>query len=118
MAILVVACMGGYGFFHDVFVDEPVAIMGTGRNVTVTVTSSMDRMDIAGLMEENGLTKSKYIFYAQEKLFTGDTSPIIPGTYTFNTTMNAQDILYILTTPEQERTEEETEEIEIKEEGE
>ncbi len=86
----------GYRLLTEESVDEP-----PGRDIVVSVASGESIIDIAKMLEEKGLTNDWRLFFLQSKLseYDGDT---VPGTYTLNTSMNADAILKIIENAEDE----------------
>ncbi len=80
----------GFKLFTEEAVDEP-----PGRDVTVTIKADEGTIDIAKMLEEKGLTTDWKLFVLQSKLSEHD-EPIVPGSYTLNTSMNADAILMVI----------------------
>ena len=95
LVLFLVACAAGYRVMYDVFADEPVSD-GEGQNVVVRVDSDMSTYDIGKRLEEEGLVENALIFTVQTKLFTEKGKSILSGTYTLNTSMNAEEMIEIL----------------------
>lgn len=68
-----------------------------GRDVTVEIKEQEGTMEIASDLYEKGTVIDKYSFFIRMKLTTGKKRPILPGTYTLNTSMTYEEILDILT---------------------
>ncbi len=79
------------------FVDESASVSGTPREVAVVVPEGADAMDIARILEENGLVNSKYYFYVQARL-NGSYENFYYGTFKLNTGMTTRDIMDALKT--------------------
>lgn len=80
----------GYMLFTKESVDDP-----PGRDIVVTVGPEDGTVDIAKMLEEKGLTVDWKLFVLQSKLSDHD-DPVVPGTYTLNTSMNADTMLMVL----------------------
>ncbi len=97
----------GYRFFYDVFADESVDAADEGTEVSVRIDSGMSTLDVGKTLQQYGLVDSAYIFYAQAKLFLdSDVDTIQTGTYTLSSSMNAEEILAVITGQESGDTEE------------
>ncbi len=66
-----------------------------GRDVDVTIEEGDSTMEISQLLSENHLVVNRYSFFVRAIL--NRKTPIIPGTYTLNTSMNYDDILRVIT---------------------
>ena len=95
-----------YDFGYRIFTEKSQDT-GEGKDVVVLIREDMSEQDLAELMVEKGLAKSKWLFLIQYKL-TG-MKKIESGTYTLNTSMTTHDIAVILAGEEKE-TESGTEE--------
>jgi UPF0755 protein len=92
----------GYRIFTEKSMDE-----GEGKDVVVLIRENMSEQDLAELMVDKGLAKSKWVFLVQYKL-TG-MKEIKSGTYTLNTAMTTHDIAVTLAGEGEEETETEEE---------
>ncbi|MBD5471414.1 MAG: endolytic transglycosylase MltG [Lachnospiraceae bacterium] len=93
-----------YEFGYKVFADEPVSISG-GRTITVGISDNMSTNDIAQMLEEKGLIEDARLFVVQE-LLSAYHGEITPGIYDLSTAMTAQEMLAIISVPEEESEEE------------
>ena len=93
-----------YEFGYKVFADEPMSISG-GRTITVGISDSMSTNDIAEMLEEKGLIEDARLFVIQE-LLSAYHGEIAPGIYDLSTAMTAQEMLAIMSVPEEESEEE------------
>jgi UPF0755 protein len=84
-----------YNYGYRIFT-EPAVSSGTGRDVTVTVTSGMSATDIGELFENKGLTKDAKLF-ALQYLFSEYHDDVVPGTFTLNTSMTAEEMMAAMT---------------------
>ena len=105
-----------YEFGYKVFADEPVSISG-GRTITVGISDNMSTNDIAQMLEEKGLIEDARLFVVQE-LLSAYHGEITPGIYDLSTAMTAQEMLAIMSVPEEESEEEPREVSTPKPEGE
>lgn len=92
-----------YEFGYKVFADEPVSISG-GRTITVGISDNMSTNDIAQMLEEKGLIEDARLFVVQE-LLSAYHGEITPGIYDLSTAMTAQEMLAIMSVPEEESEE-------------
>ncbi len=99
----------GYKLFAVETVDEP-----PGRDIVVSIKDSDGDMDIARMLEEKGLTGDWKLFFLQSKL-SEYREPIVPGTYTLNTSMNVDKMLMVMENIEDEEAEEQGEPDELTE---
>ena len=65
------------------------------KPVTITVPEEADALEIAGILEENGLTSNKYYFWLQARV-NGSYKYFRSGEFELNTAMKAQEIMEIL----------------------
>ncbi|MBQ4293052.1 MAG: endolytic transglycosylase MltG [Lachnospiraceae bacterium] len=98
-----------YDFGYRIFTEKSQDT-GEGKDVVVLIRENMSEQDLAELMVEKGLAKSKWLFLIQYKL-TG-MKKIESGTYTLNTSMTTHDIAVILSGEKDTESETETEEAE------
>lgn len=86
-----------YDFGYRVFADEPVST-GEGRTITVGIAKDNTVEDIGQMLEEKGLITDAKLFVVQE-LLSAYHDEILPGIYDLNTSMTAQEMLAIMSTP-------------------
>lgn len=91
------ASTAAYDFGYRVFADEPVSVTG-GRTITVGIAEEADIKDIAEMLEEKGLIADAKLFIVQE-LLSAYHGEIIPGIYDLSTSMTAEEMLSIMSTP-------------------
>ncbi len=107
IAAVIVFVMRGatkaYDFGYRVFADTPVSVSG-GRTITIGVAEDASIKDIAEMLVEKGLIEDANLFVVQELLsaYHGD---ILPGIYDLSTDMTAQQMLEIMSTPVEEKSE-------------
>ena len=92
-----------YNTSYQIFGNSGVT-QGEGIDVYVKVDKGESTMNVARKLEQNKVIDNPYSFYIHGKL---KDYPIMPGTFTLNTSMNYDEIFDILTVPS---TEEELEE--------
>ena len=82
-----------YKYAYQVTGSQTVA-EAPGTDQEITVTKGEATMKIATELFDKGIVLNKYTFYIRAKL--NRKTPIIPGTYTVNSSMTYDDILTIL----------------------
>jgi UPF0755 protein len=93
--VIYVGAVNCYNYGYRIFT-EPAVSSGTGRDVTVTVTAGMSATDIGKLFENKGLTRDANLF-ALQYLFSEYHDDVIPGTFTLNTAMTAEEMMEAMT---------------------
>ena len=93
-----------YDFGYKVFADKPVSVSG-GRTITVGIAESASVKDIAQMLEEKGLIEDARLFVVQE-LLSAYHGEILPGIYDLSTSMTAEEMLAVMSTPAEESKEE------------
>ncbi len=96
-----------YEFGYRVFTEEPVSA-APGTDVVVQISEDMTEFDVGKHLEEKGLVKDGELFYAQLKL-SAYTKKIRPGTYTLNTSMEAKEMMIVMSTGTEDTENTETE---------
>lgn len=94
-AIAVFAVQGvkkAYEFGHSIFYETSVE-EAPGRDVRITIPEGTDSKTAAKMLLEKGLIENEYAAIVQAKFFEYE---VVPGTYTFNTSMTTRDILKML----------------------
>ena len=89
-----------YDFGYKVFADKPVSVSG-GRTITVGIAESASVKDIAEMLQEKGLIEDANLFVVQE-LLSAYHGEILPGIYDLSTSMTAEEMLAIMSTPTEE----------------
>ena len=93
-----------YDFGYKVFADKAVSVSG-GSTVTVVIAESASVKDIAQMLEEKGLIEDARLFVVQE-LLSAYHGEILPGIYDLSTSMTAEEMLAVMSTPAEESKEE------------
>lgn len=108
--VIVLFKIGGkaYEFGFRIFTEEPMS-EAPGRDIQITVSKSDKMKDVADVLVEKGLIRDATLFRIQAK-FTTQTGDLLPGIYTLNTSMTAEDMFAVLLAGEQESEGEEEEE--------
>ena len=86
-----------YQIFGNVTVQE-----APGIDKVVEIKEGTSSFAIATMLEEDGLVVNKYSFFIRTKITISNKHPILPGTYTLNTSMPYEMIIEILTGMESE----------------
>ncbi len=94
-----------YNTSYQIFGNQGVT-EGEGIEVYVKVDKGESTMNVARKLEQNKVIDNPYSFYIHAKL---KEYPIMPGTFTLNTSMNYDEIFAVLTVPYQEEEEESSE---------
>lgn len=94
-----------YNFGYRIFTEPPVTT-GDGKDKLVQIKKSMGAPEIGELLQEKGLIRDKWLFVLQLK-FSEYNKKILPGVYTLNTSMTAQEMMEVMSgTREEEPAEE------------
>nr|MBQ8252236.1 endolytic transglycosylase MltG [Lachnospiraceae bacterium] len=109
IACIVVVCvyraaMYSYHFGYMVFADAAKEA-SPGRDVSIVVESGDDIMDIGETLERRGLISDAKIFVVQAILLEYKDK-IIPGEYTLNTSMKADEMIELMAGVATEESEE------------
>lgn len=91
------AATSAYDFGYKVFADKPIS-QSEGRTITVGVAEDADIKDVAQMLEEKGLIEDARLFRVQE-LLSGYHNKILPGIYDLSTSMTAEEMLAVMSTP-------------------
>lgn len=100
------AAMYSYHFGYMVFADATMEV-SPGRDVSITVETDDEILDIGETLERRGLISDAKIFLVQAILLEYKDQ-IVPGEYTLNTSMTSEEMLEMMAQAEDE-SEEETE---------
>lgn len=93
-----------FEFGQDIFKEEAMTSSENAVTVEVVIPEKSSVMDIAGILADNGLVKSKMLFFAQAVL-SDYSDDFKSGTYTLSTDMEPTEIMSVIA-PESEDTEE------------
>lgn len=81
-----------YDFGYQVFVDLPVS-EGEGRTVSVTVSEGQGDMELAKMLEEQGLIRDAKVFFIVMLLSKDREKDVLkPGVYELSTAMNSEEM--------------------------
>lgn len=94
--LLVRAARMTYTFAYQVFGNVTVA-EAPGSLETIEIKEGEGTRAVANDLADKGLIINADSFYVRAKLTTSAKRPILPGTYTLNTSMTYDEILTILT---------------------
>lgn len=92
-------CIVAYEYAYQIFGDVTVSSQ-PGTDVTLKIESGDSSMAISQRLYNNRVIVNQYTFYIRTKLSTSDRKPILPGRYTFNTSMTYDEIIQMITDPE------------------
>lgn len=112
VAVLLIyrAAMYSYHFGYMVFADAAMEV-SPGRDVSVTVETDDQIMDIGETLERRGLISDAKIFFVQAYLLEYKDK-LLPGVYTLNTSMKPEEMLEIMAATAEENDDVEEEETE------
>lgn len=96
-----------YDFGYSVFAQRAVD-SEPGMDKVVTIIDGYTDYDIAKLLEIKGLVKDKNLFYVQFRIFNS-SGKIKAGEYKLNTSMNAKELVNVLTKQQSDENESEAE---------
>lgn len=91
-----------YDYGYRIFT-EPAVTTGDGSDKLVQVKSSMSDSDIGQVLEEKGLIRDKWLFVCQLKL-SQYSGKLVPGYYTLNTSMTAQEMMQVMSGEDNEES--------------
>lgn len=92
-----------YDFGYRVFADKPVSVTG-GRTITIGIAEGAEIKDISQMLEEKGLIEDANLFVVQE-LLSAYHNEILPGIYDLSTSMTAEEMLAVMSTPVEDTAE-------------
>ncbi len=95
-----------YDTSYQIFGNQGIT-QGEGIDVYIKVDKGESTMNVARKLEQNKVIDNPYSFYIHAKL---KEYPIMPGTFTLNTSMDYEEIFAVLTVPYQEEETEESKE--------
>lgn len=95
-----------YDFSYQIFGNVTMDA-APGSLATIEIAEGESTREIANDLAKNALIVNADSFYARAKLTTGAKKPILPGSYTLNSSMTYDEILAVLTATaaEESRTE-------------
>ena len=96
-----------YDFGYRLFTEEPMEA-APGTDVVVQISEDMSGYEIGKLLEEKGLVEDGLLFYAQLKL-SAYAKDLNPGTYTLNTSMDANEMMAVMSAVAEDTESTETE---------
>lgn len=100
--VMVIYRMGSMAFHYgERIFGEPAMAEAPGEDIIVTVEESDDVDSLAKKLEDAGLIRDASLFVVQERVY-GYKNEIKPGTYTLNTSQNAEEMLQILSAGQEE----------------
>lgn len=93
----------GYDFGYRAFT-EPAMEEEPGRDVMVQIKDGMTDAEVAEMLLNKGLIRNDMLFRVQLKLYEY-SGELQPGLYTLNTSMTPTELMVVLSTVEEEDTE-------------
>ncbi len=119
LIVVIIAWIGtiSYRFSYKVFADEPYSETGgLTKSATVFIESGASAMDVASMLENDGLIEDKWVFYAQIT-FSQAKDEIQSGSYNLSSEMSAEEMIEVITEITEEEEEEEEEESDTSDTG-
>lgn len=102
MFIVVYYCaITAFNFGQAVFSDQGVS-EAPGIDMTIQVDEQVSVKKLAKTLEEYGIIKDKDVLWIQSYIY--DVKTVEPGTYTFNTSADGEEILKVIAAGPQEET--------------
>lgn len=86
--------LSSYLYGYRIFT-EPALTSEAGIDRLVQIKSSMGALDVGELLEKRGLIRDKWLFVLQMK-FSEYNNQLVPGYYTLDSSMTAQEMLEIM----------------------
>lgn len=83
-----------YDFGYRVFAEEPVS-PEPGMTMSVAIVEGKSVMEIGEILEEKGLIRSAFLFYAHE-MFSDYHERLQPGIYELNTSMTPDEMMAVM----------------------
>ena len=99
LTVFIVICSKAFSFGSSIFSDEGMAKEGYGTEVTVTIPSGATSAQVADILFEDELIKSKLIFMIQTTLYEAEFAA---GDYVLNTEDSAEEMIELLRPSEDE----------------
>lgn len=86
-----------YDYGYRIFGETPIT-SGEGRTVTVVIPENAKAKQIGEILELKGLIREAELFVVQERI-SDYHDQILPGEYELNTSMTAEQMMEIMSTP-------------------
>lgn len=101
LILLVQAFYFAYHFSYDVFSNTSYNV-NDNRDIAITIEPGTGSMEVASLLEKEGVVESKYVAFARAKI---TKATVMPGTYVLKPSMTLDEIYGILSqTAKEEET--------------
>ena len=98
LAVVVVyvyrTALTAYDFGYRIFAEEPMAY-GDGYDVEVSIPMGKNSIEVGKILEQHGLIRDEKLFFFQE-LLSAYHGKVQPGTYILNTSMDATEMLAVM----------------------
>lgn len=93
VAIFYIVCTKCFEYGAAIFSEEPMHKAGKGYEVVVTIPSNTTAKEFGNILASNGLIKDADMFVIQAALYELE---MYPGTYTFSTEQNVEEIIGVV----------------------
>lgn len=93
VAVFYVVCKKTFEYGAAIFSEEAMDAKGQGHEVVVTIPYNTTVKELGNILAENGLIEDAGMFQVQALLYELN---VYPGTYTFSTEDNVEDIVDII----------------------
>lgn len=93
VAVFYVGCRKTFEYGEAIFSEEAMDEKGQGYEVVVTIPYNTTVSELGKILVENGLIEDVGIFKVQAILYELN---VYPGTYTFNTEQNVEEIIDVI----------------------
>lgn len=95
-----------YDMGYRIFAESAIEL-SPGRDITITISDSDSKKDVAQLLESKGLVRDYRIFLVRA-MISGTDETIAPGTYELNTSMTIEEMLGAMLVEKPEEPKEDT----------
>lgn len=92
-----------YDYGYRIFGETPIT-SGEGRTVTVVLPENPEAKQVGEILEMKGLIREAELFVVQE-LVSDYHNKLLPGEYELNTSMTAEQMMEIMSTPKETESE-------------
>ncbi|MGN0342881.1 MAG: endolytic transglycosylase MltG [Roseburia sp.] len=99
--VMIRAGVYAYDMGYRLYTEEPVASEGYGQDVALQITADMSAKDIGSILEARGLVRDGNLF-AMQLTLSSYKDKLVPGVYTLNTSMTAEEMMQVMSQAEEE----------------
>lgn len=92
-----------YDYGYRIFGEQPIT-SGEGRTVTVVLPENPEAKQVGEILEMKGLIREAELFVIQE-LISDYHGKLLPGEYELNTSMTAEQMMEVMSTPQETEAE-------------